>query len=120
MKKIAVIALLFLFVACESGIYRAKEPKNLLDKKEMVAILTDLTLIESSLELNYSQHEGYLKTVKNSGKIILKKYNISEKDFEDNMNYYGSNQVEMQEIYNSVLDSLNLMSGKIEIEKSVE
>ncbi|MES2800773.1 MAG: DUF4296 domain-containing protein [Bacteroidota bacterium] len=117
MKKGLILIALCIVAACESGIYTVPAPKKLLTKDQMVSILTELTIIESSVELNYVQHQDYLKTIKTSGQKLLKRHKISEKDFESNMNYYGSQQEIMQGIYSSVLDSLNLRSGQISNEK---
>ena len=42
-----------------------------------------------------------------SGDSILKKHGVSKEQYTQSMDYYGSRQSEMQEIYANILDDLN-------------
>lgn len=108
-----ILALLFIFSACRDEVAGRVQPDDLIPTDTMVMVLKDLTLIESHIQMKYVQVTTYKETMKKSGQVIMDKYRISRERFEASMDYYGTRQLEMQDIYARVLDSLNLMSGKI-------
>jgi hypothetical protein len=115
MNKIAIAILTVLFFSsCRDEVDLSKKPKNLIPEDSMVLILKDLTLIESHIQMKYLQVNIYKETMKKSGDVIMKKYNVDLERFESSMDYYGMRQVKLQELYSRVLDSLNLMAGKLE------
>lgn len=122
MKKTGLffLLLLLLFSACRDEVTGRKQPNNLIPTDSMVMILKDLTLIESHIQMKYLQVTTYKETMKRSGQVIMDKYRISRDRFETSMDYYGTRQLEMQDIYARVLDSLNLMSGKIVPDRSIK
>jgi hypothetical protein len=115
MRKTGLIFLVlcFVFSACRDEVAGNKQPNDLIPTDSMVMILKDLTLIEAHIQMKYLQVTAYKETMKKSGQVIMDKYSISKERFETSMDYYGTRQLEIQDIYARVLDSLNLMSGKI-------
>ena len=53
----------------------------------------------------------------NSGDSLLHSYGLTKPVFEKSMEYYGSRQLEMEDIYSEVLDELNKELGEIEAGK---
>jgi hypothetical protein len=120
LKFVFFLVLLLVFSACRDEVAGSSQPDDLIPTDTMVMVLKDLTLIESHIQMKYIQVTTYKETMKRSGKIIMDKYHISKDRFEASMDYYGTRQLEMQGIYARVLDSLNLMSGKIILDKDVK
>lgn len=121
LKKGFLFLVLLIFVAaCRDEVAGAKQPKDLIPTDTMVMVLKDLTLIESHIQMKYLQVTTYKETMKRSGQVIMDKYRISRNRFEKSMDYYGTRQLEMQDIYARVLDSLNLMSGKIVPDRTIK
>jgi hypothetical protein len=116
-KGILIFVLFLTFASCRDEVAGTKQPDDLIPTDTMVMVLKDLTLIESHIQMKYLQVTTYKETMKRSGQVIMDKYRISRERFESSMDYYGTRQLEMQDIYARVLDSLNLMSGKIVLEK---
>jgi hypothetical protein len=109
---------IFLFSACKDELSGKDEPKNLIPADTMVLALKDLTLIESHIQMTYLQVSVYKETMKKSGQLVLDKYHLTKDRFEASMDYYGSRQLVMQDIYAKVLDSLNIMSGRIIVDST--
>ena len=107
----ALVILLSSLIACKREPYALSEPDALIPKDTMIIVLKDLTLMESHLQTKYVQLSNYYKSLKLSGDGILMKYNISPKRLESSLIYYGSKQLEMQEIYASILDTLTIQSN---------
>jgi hypothetical protein len=113
-----ILVSVILLAACRDEVTGAKQPDDLIPRDTMIMVMKDLTLIESHIQMKYLQVTTYKETMKRSGQVIMDKYKISRKRFESSMDYYGTRQLEMQEMYACVLDSLNLMSGKIVPDKT--
>lgn len=112
---------IFLVVtSCRDEVVGVPKPKDLVPEDTMVMVLKDLTLLETHIQLKYQQVTQYKETMDKSGKVLFKRYNLSEKRFEASLDYYGSRQHKMQNIYARVLDSLNRMSGKMIVLDTIE
>ena len=94
----------FLIASCkfndDSNIYVSKEI--------MISLLVDIHLLEEKISLlEYSNDSSkYLYNVME--KDLFLKYNITEEDYRKSYSYYFFNPKELDEIYDGVIDSLNL------------
>ncbi len=104
----AIFLLLILFsLSCSSEVKRSAEPKNLIPRDTFVLVLKDLTKLESYIKQKYPTiQQSHLTSIKSSLKIF-DKYNIDSSRFNKAMNYYSSRQLEMQDIYSEIIDSVN-------------
>ena len=105
--------LLLVIVSCTDSIGRKPEPDGLIPQDKLEVILKELILVESHVQSKYTHVSQFRETMKRSGDAILKKNGVSYEQFDASMTYYGSRQNKMQEIYASVLESLNKESGKL-------
>lgn len=114
MKLSVLIPCLFILLfSCQSETYSKKAPKDLVSRDTMIMLLKELSLIESHIQDKYA-HVGVFKEVMiRSGEHILKKYDLSPERFEHTMDYYGTRQELLKEIYVQVLDSLNKDASKL-------
>ncbi|MBI1838615.1 MAG: DUF4296 domain-containing protein [Flavobacteriia bacterium] len=103
------LGILFIFIiSCTTTeIKRFPLPEHLISEKKMVLILKEMTVLEAYVQQKIPNLQQNYKVISKSGKLILKKYQVDEIVFENSMNYYGSRQEKMQEIYSKVLDLVN-------------
>jgi hypothetical protein len=113
MKKCLGILLLLALFSCTDQIGSKPAPDHLIEKDKFVNIIKELSLVESHVQLKYGHVSRFQETMIMSAKAIFKQYKVTPKQFEASMDYYASRQLEMQEIYTEVLESLNQESGKI-------
>ena len=119
-KGLLFFVLICLLASCRDEVKGFNSSENLIPRDTMVMLIKDMTLLESHVQMKYIQVNRYHKTMKKSGDLILKKYQISSERYESSINYYGSHQEEMQLIYSQVLDSLNRMSNQIDTKDTAE
>jgi hypothetical protein len=103
--------LLLAFVAlfsCKAEITKAKAPKDVIPHKEMVSLTKDLLLLESHIELSYGQIATFYKILNTSSDHVFKKHKISRDRYNRSFEYYAADQDKLTEIYQEVLDSLNI------------
>lgn len=107
MMRFLIVIVLFLTACTSAEIKRFPEPENLIKEDKMVAILKDLTVMESYVMLKMPAIQQNNKVMTASGIAILKKHQVDTISFSKSMDYYGSRQDKMQEIYSKVLDIVN-------------
>ncbi len=93
---VGVLLVALIFFSCE------KRDFNLLKEKEMVNILTELYLTESSLDVMFIRNEQKKNLYYDN---LFKKYNTTRIDFEKSAAYYAKDK-RLEMIYEIVLDSL--------------
>ena len=120
LSKSLLFVLICLLGSCRDEVKGFNSSENLIPRDTMVMLIKDMTLLESHVQMKYIQVNRYHKTMKKSGDLILKKYQISSERYESSINYYGSHQEEMQSIYSQVLDSLNRMSNQIDTQDTAQ
>lgn len=118
MIRITVILALLFFSSCTSGLMDTKAPDNLIPKDKMIKVMKELVKLESHIQSIYPSVAEYNKTMINSSQFLFKKLNVTEEDFQVSMDYYGTHQREMKEIYNQVLDELNSELGELQSKKN--
>lgn len=107
MKKILPIVLVsFFLLACEEA--NIPKPKNLVSKKEMTSLMSDLYLHQTMMQNGYENQD--LKSYAQNGLAVLKKHQVSLEDFEASYEYYNSDPT----IYKGILkDAKDLLINKL-------
>ncbi len=118
MKLIAKLLIPFMLFACVDGVPDMPEPKHQISHKQMVDVLTELVQLESAAQLKYVQLLRYGKMMEKTGDSLLKAKGYTPEQFNENMDYYGSRQDEMMEIYEEV--KANLMKEKVKLEAELK
>lgn len=111
-----ILFLLFL-TSCTEGIPRVEEPENLIPKDKMILVLTDMSKLEGHIQIEYTSVDKYHKMMVSSGDSLLKSYGLNQEVYEASIDYYGSRQQEMMDVYTEVLENLNRELGELEEEK---
>lgn len=114
MMRLLAISIILIFSSCTSSLIEREVPENLLPKKKMVEVMRELVKLESNIQATYPSVTEYNKTMINSSTTLFKELNVKAADFDASMNYYGTHQEEMKDIYNEVLDQLNSELGELQ------
>lgn len=111
------IAFVLFITSCSTGMMEIEEPENLLPKSKMTQVMLELVKLEAHIQGTYPSASQYHKTMLNSSDTLFKRLNVKSVDFEASMDYYGSHQDIMKEIYDDVLDELNSELGELQSKK---
>lgn len=118
MKKVVIYILLAAFVVNCTQFGKPKRPENLIAKKDMVAILVDLSLLSSAKGINKRtlEHNGI-----SPEDYVYNTHQIDSLQFLNSNKYYSYNTKEYEAILKSVEDSLNKLKAKYRqvIEESI-
>lgn len=120
MRGGAIVLLIVLLSSCVDSIPQKPEPENLVEREKMVVILTDLSILETAYQLKYVQVAKYADQLKIGGDSILKAYKVSFEDFDQSMDFYGSDQEEMTRIYDDVKAKLETKRKELEAQLKQE
>ncbi|WBX76908.1 DUF4296 domain-containing protein [Tenacibaculum ovolyticum] len=104
---------LFLFSCTSNTIY--KQPKNLIPKDSMVALLTDMYIASSA----NGKKNKLLKREKNYTVLIYEKYKIDTTRFDISNKYYTSKIEEYTEILEKVSSNIDSLSNIIKKERAI-
>lgn len=114
MIRIFTIAILLIVTSCTRSIERIPEPENLIPKNKMITVLKEMMKLEAHIQSNYGQVSTYYKVMERSGDSLLSTYKLNRETFESSMEYWGSRQDEMEEIYAKSLEQLNQELGALQ------
>ena len=101
---IVVIGLLALMTSCR---HNESVPDNVIDTATMAAIMTEYYLIEGYNYMIASRHPDSLGYQPRAAKdSLLRKYHISQADYDSSLVYYIQHPKVIDEIYTRVLQTL--------------
>ena len=98
---VSFFCIMALVASCSFG--GPKKPKNLISKKNMVAILIDAKLLATATSANQSILESHGVQI---NRYIFEKYDIDSLQFAESNKYYAHKIKDYEEIYTKVTDSL--------------
>ena len=99
MKTFFLVGSILFFMSCEN--LEVKKPSNLISEDQMVEILYDMVLINSSKGVNKKLLQ---KNINNPEAYIFKKHNIDSLQFAESNAYYTFKN----EVYKSIYEKLEL------------
>ncbi len=85
-----------------------EKPDNLMSKQQMTAFLIDSHLIEGNLQTIKINRDSLEKIFFNLETDLYKKHNIDSEQWIQSYHYYLHQLDDLSEIYDAVIDSLNL------------
>ncbi len=108
LKSFFICLLFLLLTACgnKSGKPEFKKPDPLLSKEQMVKVLTELHLLEASVNLRNAQNTTTNKKDTLIYSDFFKKYGTTYAVFQENFKYYASQPVVLSQLYDQVIIDL--------------
>lgn len=104
------VAFGLLLVSCSADTEVAI-PDNVLPRDKMVQVMIDVHLLEATMNLNVFNLD---RTVSDNspGFDVLKKNNITKKQFDESYDFYSQHPALLNEIYEIVLNELSRMQAE--------
>ena len=103
--KIILSLLSILLLACTAP--KTEILTGILSEAEFANMLKEVHLAEAAFELNKIKGLKNAKnTLANNYQLIYKKYNITDTDFSESLDYYAENPEKLEKIYTDVLERL--------------
>ena len=130
-KYLPVFSAILILISCENTPNSTIEiPKSIqkpvIGKEKLVKLLVDIHLADGYISNN---QKDFLEQVKKTGIVkknealtnfyasVFKKNKVSNKDFYKTLEYYSFHQKELLEIYEEVLDKLNMKLDSVKVSK---
>jgi hypothetical protein len=114
MKTGLGIVVLLILSACKAEIKSIPKPDDVIPRDSLVIVLEDMMLLEGHVQSKYPQITQFHKVMRKSGDKLLAKYHMTYDRYSRSIDYYGSDQQEMQDIYNEVLESMNRKMNELQ------
>jgi hypothetical protein len=115
MKRLYFLA--FLALILHSCYQPAQKPEFdmalVLPADTMVAVITDLHLAESMVNVEQKKNKSITDFPEQFLKTVVEKHGITTESLDESIRYYSYNTVLMDEIYEKVIMNLNMMEGEI-------
>ncbi len=110
-KILSIIGLLFLFFACKNH----KNPMGL-SEEEFVNLLIDVHIADGTLAARqvYKNRSNYRPSYYYNS--VYEKHGITPEEFDSCISYYSTNPQNFTRIYDRIIDSLNKLETKSQIE----
>ncbi|ADX67978.1 MULTISPECIES: DUF4296 domain-containing protein [Weeksella] len=115
-KTLSIVLLSFVFLACEEA--NIPKPNNLVSKKEMTSLMSDLYLHQTMMQNAYENQD--IKSYAQNALAVLKNHNITLEAFEASYEYYNSNPTLYKAILKNAKDQLVNKLPKEEKEKYLQ
>lgn len=111
MKYIIYSVMIVLMLSCESKT-KMDKPENLLTKKQMIELLTDMHLANSTSGVNNIHEEKN----KNYMSLVYEKYKVDSVQFAESNMYYAANVEEYEDIFLKVEKRIKVIQKKYQTE----
>ncbi|NLP57243.1 DUF4296 domain-containing protein [Lutibacter sp. B1] len=114
-KPIYILLFIAFFVSCTSNTI-IKKPDNLIPKKQMVDLLTDMYIAagaENIKNLNLERNVNYFP-------LVFEKYNIDSTRFKESNYYYTSRIDDYDEILAKVEERLKALKKQYDDERKIQ
>lgn len=112
----ALLMLIMMFMACSSE----DVPEGVLTRDQMVPIFLDVYLAEGKVNNLKVKRDSSLALFEIYEQLIFEKHNVSDSIYRLSMSYYYDHPDQLEMIYETVLDSLNLLEKRLEEKKEEE
>jgi hypothetical protein len=107
----------FLSFSCIDKDKRTTPPENLLTRKQMIGILTDMHIAEAKTSAARLPHDSSTAFFQHLQDQIMDKYNTDTAQYKSSYKWYAENVKQMDEIYAAVVDSLGARESTVRLEE---
>lgn len=112
---ISVFFVLFLFIGCyQNQAVKKMQPDIVLTKNQMIDILTDVQILEASLNRKRDLGQNITNLKSDWYNQVFIHHKITNKIFEDNLVYYNQLSEEMENILDEVFVRINELKNEEE------
>lgn len=108
--RYSLVVLVVMMIACQS-VEKVEKPENLLNKEQMVNVLTDIAILKAATDVNKNRLN---KNIEKSFQYIKTKYGIDSLTLAKNLEYYNFKFNQNLEIYEKVEEKLKTKNTKID------
>ena len=109
-----LIVFLFVIASCKQS-DEVQKPEGLLTQDEMVAVLTDIHLIEGARTGLVIMGDS-VGGVNEHYKAFFEKHNVTQAQYDSSFVYYSKNPVVFDKIYERVIENLSLIEAEIQVD----
>lgn len=113
MKKISVIFCITFLCACTSIEERPRIPDTVLSQEKMAEVMVDIHLLEAALNVSAYSRDQIVANPIIPDSDVLKKNNITRKQYEESFDFYSKNPLLLTEVYQLVLNNLSKMQAEV-------
>jgi hypothetical protein len=111
-KLLSVFWVVFLF-GCASIDSPESLPDSILSEEKMAEVMVDIHLLEATLNSSNFIRDHVVMNSINPNTDVMKKNNITKKQFDDSFEFYSRNPVLLTEVYQLVLNNLSKMQAEV-------
>lgn len=111
-KYLYLLAILLMASCGENPELRIAKPADLLNRNQMAEVLADMHVADAGLQLNHYSPDSIKRMNAGYADFILKKHNVSQKQFESSFDYYLSIPMEMDSVYLVLVDVLSMRESR--------
>lgn len=108
--RYSLVVLVVMMIACQS-VEKVEKPENLLNKEQMVNVLTDIAILKAATDVNKNRLN---KHIDKPFQYIKTKYGIDSLTLAKNLEYYNFKFNQNLEIYEKVEEKLKTKNAKID------
>lgn len=112
MQKNILIFFCLLFCACSEK-KTENIPDHILPIQKMAAVMIDIHLLEASISLNATSVDKFTIGSSTPGFEVLKKNNITKKQYDESFDYYTQHPALLNEVYQLALNDLSKMQAEV-------
>jgi hypothetical protein len=118
MRNTVVFLMFLLLFACSQD-KKVVIPDNVLSQEEMAAVMTEVHLLEASMNLNISSAvtSGDAPDLEATTRELLKKKGITKEQYDTSFLFYTQHPKMLGEIYQLVLNDLSQLQAKVANQK---
>ncbi len=114
LKQIQRLLLVSFIATYVSGCYGEEVPEGILSEEDMIPIMLDIYLAEGKVNELRVKRDSALAIFDVYEIKILEKYELTDSVYTNSLRYYYDNPLKLESIYETVLDSLNLMEKRLD------
>lgn len=104
--------LVVLFTHCKNS-NQTNTSKNTIGETQMIALLTEIHLVEGSTNQMNLYGDSLTQYVLNNYEFLFQKYHTNQAGFRETMDYYVQHPKEMDKVYEKVVENLSKMQSEI-------